>query len=182
MKEPEYLQNEKIRVLDPAGNRELDPQTVDWNSPEAQEAQVPPGSRGRRTRSGLVRIDMPNEHTVYMHDTPMKPLFKQRSRAFSAGCVRVEGVFDLVDWLAQLRAGLERAGPRAVDRRGGAGRRRQPDASACRCTSSTSPPGPSVTATSSSGPTSTAATAAVDQIAEMDRDPNEPAPAVTLAP
>ena len=37
MKEPEYLQNEKIRVLDPAGNREVDPQTVDWNSPEAKK-------------------------------------------------------------------------------------------------------------------------------------------------
>ena len=48
---------------------------------------------------GLVRINMPNKHAVYMHDTPLKALFSQSARAFSSGCVRVERVFDLVAWL-----------------------------------------------------------------------------------
>ena len=44
---------------------------------------------------------MPNEHGVYMHDTPMKQLFGSRGRAFSAGCVRVQDVFTLAEWVAR---------------------------------------------------------------------------------
>jgi murein L,D-transpeptidase YcbB/YkuD len=61
-----------------------------------------------------VRIDMPNEHMVYMHDTPMKPLFRERARAFSAGCVRVEDVFALAEWIARYESGWEQPG-RAQD-------------------------------------------------------------------
>jgi murein L,D-transpeptidase YcbB/YkuD len=53
---------------------------------------------------------MPNEHGVYMHDTPMKPLFNQRSRAFSAGCVRVQDVFALAEWVARNEQGWEQPG------------------------------------------------------------------------
>ena len=53
---------------------------------------------------------MPNEHGVYMHDTPMKPLFEQRGRAFSAGCVRVQDVFTLAEWVARYEPGWERPG------------------------------------------------------------------------
>ena len=48
---------------------------------------------------GVVRINMPNKHSVYMHDTPLKQLFSQSARAFSSGCVRVQQVLDLVAWL-----------------------------------------------------------------------------------
>ena len=57
---------------------------------------------------------MPNEHGVYMHDTPMKQLFNQRSRAFSAGCVRVQDVFKLVEWIAKYENGWAEPG-RAQD-------------------------------------------------------------------
>jgi murein L,D-transpeptidase YcbB/YkuD len=40
----------------------------------------------------------------------MKELFDQRSRAFSAGCVRVQDVFDLGDWVAQNEPGWEQPG------------------------------------------------------------------------
>ena len=53
---------------------------------------------------------MPNEHGVYMHDTPMKPLFNQRGRAFSAGCVRVQDVFTLAEWVARYEPGWEQPG------------------------------------------------------------------------
>ena len=69
---------------------------------------------GPQNALGLVRIDMPNSETVYMHDTPMKPLFNQRSRPFSAGCVRVQDVFKLVEWIARYEIGWDKPG-RAED-------------------------------------------------------------------
>jgi len=180
LKEPEYLQNEKIRVLDPAGNRELDPQAVDWNSPESQKLKFRQDP-GPQNALGLVRIDMPNEHTVYMHDTPMKPLFKQRSRAFSAGCVRVEGVFDLVDWLAGYEPGYGEPGRAQQIVEGG----QAVDVNLTR-------PVPVyfvyITAWAERDgdvefrPDIYGRDGSVDQIAEMDRDPSEPAPTITLAP
>ena len=180
LKEPEYLQNEKIRVLDPAGNRELDPQAVDWNAPEAQKLKFRQDP-GPQNALGLVRIDMANEHGVYMHDTPMKPLFKQRSRAFSAGCVRVEGVFDLVDWLGSYEQSYGQPGRAQQIVEGG----QAVDVNLTR-------PVPVyfvyITAWAESDgdvefrPDIYGRDGSVDQIAEMDRDPNEPAPTITLAP
>ena len=180
MKEPDYLANEKIRVLDAAGVNEVDPQTVNWTAPEAQKLKFRQDP-GPQNALGLVRIDMPNEHTVYMHDTPMKPLFAQRSRAFSAGCVRVEGVFNLVDWLAHYEQGWEQPG------------RAQQIVEAGQAVDVTlTRPVPVyfvyITAWAERDgdvefrPDIYGRDGAVDQVAEMDRDPNEPAPAVTLAP
>jgi murein L,D-transpeptidase YcbB/YkuD len=38
---------------------------------------------------GQVKIIFPNEHDVYLHDTPSKNLFSRPRRAFSHGCMRV---------------------------------------------------------------------------------------------
>lgn len=180
MKEPDYLQNEKIRVLDGSGAREVDPQTVDWGSPDALKLKFRQDP-GPQNALGLVRIDMPNADTVYMHDTPMKNLFTQRSRAFSAGCVRVEGVFDLVDWIAHYEPGFGQPG------------RAQSivDAGQAMDVNLTRPvPVYFVYITAWAErdgevefrPDIYGRDGAVDRIAEMDRDPNEPPPAPTLAP
>ncbi len=108
-KEPDYLQKEKIRVLNGYNGPELDPFTINWGASDTQKLKFRQDP-GPQNALGLVRIDMPNEHTVYMHDTPMKTLFDQRSRAFSAGCVRVQDVFKLVEWIAQYEPGWERPG------------------------------------------------------------------------
>lgn len=39
---------------------------------------------------GFVKLLFPNEHAVYIHDTPQKHYFEQRFRAVSHGCVRLE--------------------------------------------------------------------------------------------
>ena len=93
---------------------------------------------GDKNALGLVRIDMQNEHGVYMHDTPMKKLFEQRSRAFSAGCVRVQEVFQLAEWIAKYEPGWEQPGRVQQVLDGRAGARRQPDAPGARSTSPTS--------------------------------------------
>jgi murein L,D-transpeptidase YcbB/YkuD len=45
-----------------------------------------------------------------MHDTPAKELFDRTVRAFSAGCVRVQDVFSLVEWVARYEPGWGQAG------------------------------------------------------------------------
>ncbi len=98
LKDPSYLAKERIRVLTKWGGEEVDPRAVDWYSPEAKNLKFRQDP-GDRNALGLIRIDMPNEHIVYMHDTPLKKLFNSSSRTFSAGCVRVQQVTDLAAWL-----------------------------------------------------------------------------------
>lgn len=38
---------------------------------------------------GQMKLDMPNQFSIYMHDTPSKDLFLKEVRAFSHGCIRV---------------------------------------------------------------------------------------------
>ena len=50
---------------------------------------------------GRVKFIFPNQHSVYMHDTPAKSLFKRKSRAFSHGCVRLEKPQYMLQYLSQ---------------------------------------------------------------------------------
>ena len=45
---------------------------------------------GEDNALGRILFMFPNEHAVYLHDTPAKGLFAAARRAFSHGCVRVE--------------------------------------------------------------------------------------------
>jgi len=115
-KDPAYLEKMKIRILDAKG-QEVDPKTLDWStqSPVNYTLRQDPGTINSL---GQIRIDMPNKHAVYMHDTPKKQLFAQDARFHSSGCVRVADVGDFAEWLlrgnngpggAWTRAGIDAA-------------------------------------------------------------------------
>jgi murein L,D-transpeptidase YcbB/YkuD len=97
-KDPSYFSEEHFSVMTDWKSPPLDPATVDWNSPQvvSYKFRQEPGTFNAL---GVVRINMPNKYSVYMHDTPLKQLFSQSARAFSSGCVRVEKVLELVAWL-----------------------------------------------------------------------------------
>lgn len=108
--EPNYLDEEGIRVYQGYyDGPEVAQSTINWVGSEVRNYKFKQDP-GPKNALGLVRIDMSNEHNVYMHDTPMKQLFNQRTRAFSAGCVRVQGVFKLVEWLASTEPGWQQPG------------------------------------------------------------------------
>jgi L,D-transpeptidase YcbB len=110
VKDPEFLRKEQIRVLAGTYNGpEIDPHTIDWSQADAAKLRFRQ-DQGPLNALGLVRLDMPNEHGVYMHDTPTKELFDRPVRAFSAGCVRVQDVFSLVEWVARYEPGWEQPG------------------------------------------------------------------------
>jgi murein L,D-transpeptidase YcbB/YkuD len=54
-----------------------------------------------------VKINFYNPHDVYLHDTPQKSLFGENARFHSSGCVRVEGVDELVAWLLRDNGGWD---------------------------------------------------------------------------
>jgi murein L,D-transpeptidase YcbB/YkuD len=97
-KDPSYFANEHFSVMASWQSPPLNPASVDWNAPEVVNYKFVQDP-GTFNALGVVRINMPNKHSVYMHDTPLKQLFSQSARAFSSGCVRVERVLDLVAWL-----------------------------------------------------------------------------------
>ena len=81
--------------------------------------QQPPGERNAL---GFVKFMFPNQHAVYLHDTPNRKLFSAAKRAFSHGCVRVEQPFKLAEeilgqdgkWSEQRLRGLIGKGERYV--------------------------------------------------------------------
>lgn len=50
---------------------------------------------GPRNALGRIKIDMPNAHAIYLHDTPQKAAFERTNRALSHGCVRVQNIQEL---------------------------------------------------------------------------------------
>jgi murein L,D-transpeptidase YcbB/YkuD len=95
--EPDYLGNNKIRIFDPKGN-ELEPSRINWYSEEAVQYMFKQDP-GDLNSLGSIRINFPSKDGVYMHDTPLKNLFGEDMRFHSSGCVRVQNVRELVNWL-----------------------------------------------------------------------------------
>lgn len=94
---PDYLADNNIRLIAPDGS-EVDPMTVDWSTDEATRYRFRQDP-GEINAMASVKINFPNQHAVYMHDTPQKQLFRDQERFHSSGCVRVQNVRDLVTWL-----------------------------------------------------------------------------------
>jgi len=105
-KDPGYVARMKMRVLDAAGN-EVDASAVDWQSDRTPNFTVRQDS-GAGNALGNMRIDMPNPHSVYMHDTNHKEFFSADYRFQSSGCTRVRDVQDLAAWTLEDRPGWSR--------------------------------------------------------------------------
>ena len=99
--------------------REVDPRTVDWSRADMRQFHVyqPPGADNVL---GVVKFRFPNNHAVYMHDTPAKNLFNAQVRTFSHGCMRVRDPLKLAavvlgqdrGWTAQQVDATVRKGPK----------------------------------------------------------------------
>ena len=100
-----YLAARNIDLIDDKGVV-VDPTTVDWSRRTGYPyrfVQRP----GPTNALGRVKFMFPNEHSIYLHDTPSRDLFARTSRAFSSGCIRVEHPFDLA--LRLLGSGWDQA-------------------------------------------------------------------------
>ena len=57
---------------------------------------------GPQNALGLMKLDMPNEHAIFLHDTPSRNLFANDMRALSHGCIRVQGARELAMTMSML--------------------------------------------------------------------------------
>jgi murein L,D-transpeptidase YcbB/YkuD len=98
-KDPRYLEEEDIEVLAPDG-RSVDPHTIDWRRATAGSFPYVLQARpGPKNPLGRVKFIFPNEHFVFLHDTPSRGLFAESTRTFSSGCIRVEDALRLAELL-----------------------------------------------------------------------------------
>ena len=114
--EPDYLTKNHIRIFDQKG-RELQPTQINWQTEEAVNYQFKQDP-GELNSLGSMRINFPNAHEVYMHDTPFKNLFGEDFRFHSSGCVRIQNVRELVYWLLRETPGWPRMEVDRVVKRG----------------------------------------------------------------
>jgi L,D-transpeptidase YcbB len=111
--DPTYAQRKGLRVIDRTG-KGVNPGQVDWSRYSATYSpyllrQDP----GPRNALGRVKFIFPNDHAVFLHDTPNQKLFDRTERAFSSGCIRVENAIELARLLLNDEAKWNR---QAIDR------------------------------------------------------------------
>ena len=100
--DPEYLSKNDMKIISRQNNQNVfvDPEIVDWTTLDPENASLRiRQDPGKKNALGRVKFIFPNNHKVYLHDTPSRRLFAHSSRAFSHGCVRVENPFELAEVL-----------------------------------------------------------------------------------
>ena len=88
----------KMRIYDGWNGPEVNPKTVDWDYVAADRyffRQDP----GEANSMASVKINFLSPFGIYLHDTPTKSLFTTGARYLSSGCVRVEQVQVLINWI-----------------------------------------------------------------------------------
>src|SRR5690606_24802403 len=86
-----YLAKNNMIVVDYQGN-EVNPRRINWR--ELREAKDFPyairQAPGKDNPLGKVKFMFPNDHSIYIHDSPAQYLFSRDDRTFSSGCIRME--------------------------------------------------------------------------------------------
>ncbi len=106
LKNPDYLKrrNMVMRSDYNLGSRKLSPTDVDLKKYAWGKGAVPfkfIEIPSRRNGLGRVKFIFPNRHSVYMHDTQSKHLFKRRVRAYSHGCIRLSKPMEMLSYITQ---------------------------------------------------------------------------------
>ncbi len=82
--------------LETKDGKTLDWRKIDWSKDDIRNYDVtqPPGGS---SALGVVKFSFPSQHTIFMHDTPDKWMFRQTQRTLSHGCLRVQKPVELAE-------------------------------------------------------------------------------------
>ncbi|MEX0628566.1 MAG: L,D-transpeptidase family protein [Cucumibacter sp.] len=103
---PGYLANNNMELL--YGGRVINASSVDWSETSVNNFRIRQRP-GAGNALGNIKFLFPNQHDVYLHDTPSKSLFARSIRAFSHGCIRVQNPMDFADALLEYEPDLDSA-------------------------------------------------------------------------
>jgi murein L,D-transpeptidase YcbB/YkuD len=107
IKDSYYLARNNFEVLDKSGQL-VDPYTLDWTSFNRNNFPytIRQGT-GCDNSLGLLKINLQNPFSIYLHDTPHttqnKRLFDRENRFFSHGCIRLDKPLELANWLQPVQ-------------------------------------------------------------------------------
>ena len=91
----EYIKLKGYRFFGPDGERA--PHKIKWdNFPNNIQIRQEPGNLNS---VGRLKFVFPNNHHVYLHDTPAKKLFNSNKREYSSGCIRLQNPENLASYL-----------------------------------------------------------------------------------
>lgn len=96
---PGYLASQNMEML--SGGKVINASAIDWTQTNINRFHIRQRP-GAGNALGRVKFLFPNQHDIYLHDTPSKSLFSRSFRAYSHGCVRVENPMDFADALLKL--------------------------------------------------------------------------------
>ncbi|UKJ08094.1 L,D-transpeptidase family protein [Solitalea lacus] len=98
-----YIYKERLEFRQ--GNKTVSASSISWekypNEPFPYSVRQKPGPSNSL---GLVKFLFPNEHDIYLHDTPAKSLFNSSFRSFSHGCIRISEPQKLAEHLLRNEA------------------------------------------------------------------------------
>ena len=103
MANPGYLDSQNMEML--SGGKVINASAVDWTQTNINNFHIRQRP-GAGNALGQIKFLFPNEHDVYLHDTPSKSLFARTFRAYSHGCVRVENPMEFAGALLKLEPTL----------------------------------------------------------------------------
>lgn len=105
--DPSYIEQRNFYVLDRSTGEQVDPYALDWNDPATPDNYRLVQDSGEDNALGRVKIMFPNEHSIYLHDTPSDHLFEHDHRAFSSGCIRLERPLEMARWVVRASGTVE---------------------------------------------------------------------------
>ena len=94
--------------LESKDGKSLDWHKIDWSKDDIRNYIVtqPPGGI---SALGVVKFSFPSQHTIFMHDTPDKWMFRHSQRTLSHGCLRVQKPVELAEIMLREGNGWDKA-------------------------------------------------------------------------
>jgi L,D-transpeptidase YcbB len=100
-KDERYLEKNNLEVVDSKGNA-IDDSDLTWDS--YTETNFPyffRESTGPNNSLGVLKFNLANPFSIYLHDTNSKGAFAKENRFLSHGCIRLEKPIELAEFLTK---------------------------------------------------------------------------------